>query len=127
MDHGAAVGVASLDRHPERVRGQASGRLVADRPADDAAAERVEDDRAVDLALPGRVLGDVGQPELIRTLSPEDAVDEVVGGRSAGHARHLRAPLRPAIPARCISIATALWPTRIPRPSTSSACTRLAP
>src|SRR4051812_24112781 len=72
MDHRAASGVALLDRHPERVRGQASGWVVADRPADDAAAERVEDDGAVDLALPGRVLGDVGQPELIRTLSPED-------------------------------------------------------
>ena len=32
-----------------------------------------------------------------------------------------------AIPARCISIAIALWPTRIPRPRTSSAWTRLAP
>ena len=40
---------------------------------------------------------------------------------------HFGAPLRPAIPARCISIATALCPTSIPRPSVSSAYTRLAP
>jgi hypothetical protein len=40
MDHRPAGGVASLDRHPERVAAQRGGRVVADRPADHAAAER---------------------------------------------------------------------------------------
>lgn len=85
VDDRAATGVALLDRHPERVARQPCGGVVADRPADDAAAERVEHDRAVDLALPRGVLGDVGQPELVWPLAPKDAVDEVLGGRT-GHA-----------------------------------------
>ena len=66
VDHACRGRLAVLDRHPERVARQRRGRVVADRPADDAAAERVEHDGAVDLALPGRVLGDVGQPQLVR-------------------------------------------------------------
>jgi hypothetical protein len=89
MDHRAADGVALLDRHPERVASQRGGWVVADRPADDAAAERVEHDRAVDLALPGRVFGDVGQPQVVRTAAPELAVDEVFGGRHARNASPL--------------------------------------
>ena len=83
MDHRPADRVALLDRHPERVAGQRRGRVVADRPADDAAAERVEHDRAVDLALAGRVLGDVGQPQLVGPVAAELAVDEILGGRRA--------------------------------------------
>jgi hypothetical protein len=41
--------------------------------------------------------------------------------------RNLRRALRPTIAARCISIATVQRPTLIPRPSTSSAWTRLPP
>jgi len=92
----AAGGLALLDRHPERVCRQAGGRVVADRPADHAAAERVEHDRAVDLALARRVLGDVGHPELVGALAAKDTVDEVLSRRQAGTPRHLRAPLWPA-------------------------------
>jgi hypothetical protein len=41
--------------------------------------------------------------------------------------RHFGRPVTPASPARRISSSTALWPTTIPRPSRSSACTRRAP
>jgi hypothetical protein len=41
--------------------------------------------------------------------------------------RGLRAPESPARLARRINMATALWPTVIPWPSTSSVCTRRAP
>jgi hypothetical protein len=43
----------------------------------------VEHDRAVELALPGRVLGDVGDPQLVGPLASEVAVDEV-GGNGIG-------------------------------------------
>jgi hypothetical protein len=54
MDHGfAASRLALLDRHLERVCREGGGRVLADRPADHTAAERVEHDGAVD--LPSRV------------------------------------------------------------------------
>jgi transposase InsO family protein len=56
-----------------------------------------------------------------------NAIFEYIEVGVLGTPLHLRAPLRPAMPARCISIVTALWPAWIPRPSVSSAYTRLAP
>jgi hypothetical protein len=50
MDHGfAGSRFASLDRHLERVCREDGGRVLADRPADHTAAERVEHDGAVHL------------------------------------------------------------------------------
>ena len=47
--------------------------MAVDRPADDSAGVRVEDDAAVHLPLTGRVLGDVGEPELVRSIPREIA------------------------------------------------------
>ena len=68
-------------------------------------------DGAVDLALTGWVLGDVGQPELVRAARRNCRSTRSSAVARPGTPRHLREPLRPAIPARCISIATALCPT----------------
>ena len=38
-----------------------------------------QDDAAVDLALPGRVLGDVSDPQLVRAVAVEGPLDEVGG------------------------------------------------
>ena len=59
---GVGFGFPVKDRHPESVGDQCRGLSGVDRPADDAAAERVEHDTAVELALTGAVLGDVGDP-----------------------------------------------------------------
>src|SRR5438128_8794907 len=75
--------LSSSTCHPERVARQCRSWVVADRPADHAPAERVENDRAVHLALAGRVLGDVGHPELVGPLANEHAVDEIVSTRGA--------------------------------------------
>jgi hypothetical protein len=58
------------------------GRFAAtvDGPADHSAREEVEHDAAVDLALTGRVLGDVGQPQLVGRRGHEAALDEVLAG-----------------------------------------------
>ena len=59
MDHGfAASRLALLDRNLERVCREGGGRVLADRPADHTAAERVEHDGAVHLALTDRMLRD---------------------------------------------------------------------
>jgi len=52
--------------------------LIRDRPADDAAREGVDHSRQVDLALCGRVLGDIADPEHIRSIDCELAVHEVI-------------------------------------------------
>ena len=76
--------------HPERVGGERGGRVVADRPADHASAVGVENDRAVHLALADRVLGNVGQPQLIRAFPTESAVDQIVRARLARHPSSFR-------------------------------------
>jgi hypothetical protein len=87
VDHRrTASRLALIDRHPKRVAGKSRGRVVADRPADHAAAERVEDDRAVHLALAGGMLGDVGDPKAVGAIADEHAVDEVVRGRRSWQA-----------------------------------------
>jgi hypothetical protein len=52
-------------------------RAGVDRPADHPPGEGVEHYGAVDLALPGRVLGDVGHPKPFRVVTVELALDEV--------------------------------------------------
>ena len=54
----------------------AVGLWLIDR-ADHASAVGVENDRAVHLALAGRVLGNVGQPQLIQAFPTESAVDQI--------------------------------------------------
>jgi hypothetical protein len=53
------------DGHAQRVGGQINLLAGIDGPADDPAGVRVDDDAAVDLALPGGMLGDVGDPQLV--------------------------------------------------------------
>ncbi len=81
-DRGVLTGLnrsTAVHRHPERVGDQRRRRAGVDGPANDPPGVRVEDDRAVHLALPGWVLGDVGDPQLVRRLPPEGAVDQVAG------------------------------------------------
>jgi hypothetical protein len=93
VDHGfTASSPALLDRHPERRWSSAQRSVVSDRPADDAAAERIEHDRAVDLPRAGRMLGDIGQPELVRAVTDEHPVDEMVDRRDTGQPPSSRRP-----------------------------------
>ncbi|HZV27634.1 MAG TPA: hypothetical protein VFG00_15255 [Acidothermaceae bacterium] len=62
MNHETVAVLAALGCHPERVEDEQRRLCAVDRPVDDEAGERVEDDAAVDLALAGGVLGDVGHP-----------------------------------------------------------------
>jgi hypothetical protein len=76
VDHDA-FGLAVLDRHPERVHDEVRRLRRVDRPADHSAGERVEYDRAVHLALPRWVFGDVGQPQPVRFRPGEVAIHEI--------------------------------------------------
>jgi hypothetical protein len=89
-----AIGAIAADcGHAERVGHQDRRLRAFDRPADDEPREGVEDDAAVDLALPCRVLGDVGHPQLVGPVAAKDAADEVQVG-DLGDLRPLREPAR---------------------------------
>ena len=70
--------------------------MVSHRPADDPTAEGIEHDGEIQEAGPGRNVGDVSDPELIRPLGAEVALDQI-GRRSCiaiAHGGH--DPLAPA-------------------------------
>lgn len=56
------------------------------RVADTPSRVDVVDRAQVELALAGRVFGDVGQPQLVRGVGGEPAVDQVVRGRAVPNA-----------------------------------------
>jgi hypothetical protein len=51
-----------LKRHLERRQHELGTQVIGHRPTDDASAKRIENHGTVDLALVGRMLGDVGDP-----------------------------------------------------------------
>ena len=70
--------VASPDGHLQGVDDELGAEMIRDRPADDATREGVDHSRQVDLALCCRVLGDIADPESIRSIDCELAVHEVI-------------------------------------------------
>jgi hypothetical protein len=68
------------ERHVQGVEDELGAQVEAHCPADDAPGEGVEDDGKVEEAGPGRDVGDVGNPELVRPLGPEIPIDQI-GGR----------------------------------------------
>ena len=83
--------VSALGGHSERVEHQRGGLGAVDRPAGHEPGERVQNHAAVDLALVGRVLGDIGDPEGVGTITTEDAPDEIQRC-DLGHASTLGQP-----------------------------------
>ena len=92
MDNRRCAGGSGLARHVQRVVDQRGLAPPVDGPADDPAAEGVEDHTAVDLAFPGRVLGDVGEPKHIGPVDGEISLDQVFFGGLVHQV--LLAPLR---------------------------------
>ena len=102
----------------ERLEHELGAQVRRHRPADDAAAPDIEHDGQVEEARPGRDVGDVGHPELVRAVGREVPIDQIgrglrCRGRGVVVARFLRR-LTPCNPAARISRATRLRPTWIP-------------
>src|SRR5690606_31769278 len=70
--------LACTDCHVQGVDDQGGVLFGVDSPADDLAATSIQHGGAVDLALPGRMLGDVRDPQLVQRETVELAVDQVV-------------------------------------------------
>lgn len=82
---------ATLDRHPQGRDGELRRHPRVDRVADDAVGPDVLHRALIHLAFPGRVLGDIGEPEPVRSARGELAPDEIVA-----HGRSDQAPLATA-------------------------------
>ena len=63
--------------HLEGVEGQIGAQAGGDLPAHDAAGEHVEDEGDVDPAGEGAHIGDIGDPQLVRRVGAELALDQV--------------------------------------------------
>ncbi len=75
------VGSSLSQGHVQRVEHEFCAQVRRHRPAHDLPAPGIEDNRQVQDPRPGRNLGDIGDPQLIRARSPEGALDQV-GGRT---------------------------------------------
>jgi hypothetical protein len=74
---------AACDGHLDGGDHEAGLHAAVDGPADDPVREAVLDGAEVELPLAGAVLGDVGEPQVVRAIRGEVAADElVVRGRA---------------------------------------------
>jgi hypothetical protein len=78
VDHRSGLRPAPPSGHLEGIDDQLGMVVVGNGPAHDAPREDVEDGGAVDLALPGRALGDVGASQLVGPLGGEAALGEII-------------------------------------------------
>src|SRR5712691_11974652 len=73
------TGPTPADRHRQCVADELGPEMVGDAPADDPPAPGVADGGEIEEAGPGREIGDVGDPEAVRTVPPELSLDEIGG------------------------------------------------
>jgi len=81
--NGGVGRVSALDRHPQRRHRELRGHPFVDRVSDDPVRPDVLHGAEIDLALTGRVFGNVGESEAVRAGRGELSLHEVVAdGRS---------------------------------------------
>lgn len=106
----------------ERACHQLEGLGRVDRPASHPTREDVKDGEAIDLALSGRVLGDVGEPELVRGWPVEVPPKQVKRYRPRRLGALRWSPVRDSLISSSTMIEpTVFWPIGFPRPNRSSA------
>jgi hypothetical protein len=84
---------AAVHGHLQRVGDELGAHVLGHRPADDHSAVGVLDGCEVEPAFPGSEVGDVGDPQHVRSVGPERPFDEVIGDTDAGHADRCAAAL----------------------------------
>jgi len=77
------LGLPAPDGHLQGVQGQIGAQRPRGLPADDEAAERVDDQGHIDEAGPGRDIGEVGDPQLVGSLRREVPLHQVGWPRGA--------------------------------------------
>jgi hypothetical protein len=81
----AGVGAAAVNGHRERVDDELGAHVVGHRPANDPPAIGVLNRSQVQPALPGSEIGDVGEPQHVRSARPELPFDQVVSDPDTGN------------------------------------------
>jgi hypothetical protein len=71
------LGLPAPDSHLQRVQGQVGAKRPRGLPADDEAAERVDDEGHVHEAGPSRHIGEIGNPQLVGSLRGEVTIYQV--------------------------------------------------
>ena len=99
MDDCSAGRASVADRHRERVCDQRRGLVAVDRPAHYLFSSERPGQRSSTPSFPGRVLGDVGQPELVRRPASEVTADQV--GRASRTLTRFFRPFRVGSPLSC--------------------------
>ena len=94
-------------------------------PADDPAAEHVEDEGEEDDPLPAAQVGQVGDPQLVGPLGGEVALDEV--GPPSGLGIGPRRPPRLAASLRPLDALAAHQPLHVPAPDELAGATQRLP
>lgn len=74
-----AFGFALLQRHVQRCEHEVCGHAFSHGPAHHAPAPDINDNRQVEEPHPGRHVGHVRHPQLVRTCGVETPVDQVMG------------------------------------------------
>ena len=115
---GGCVGSPGPECLLERVERQVGSQRVRHSPTDDEPGIGVDHQRRVDEARPGGNIGDVGQPQTVRAVRFEAAVDQIGGAcsvLSSGMVVRLVSPLTtPFRPSRRMSRSTVQRATPIP-------------
>ena len=75
------VAVSSPQRHLQRIEGQLGRHRRRGAPADDAAGEHIGDERRERHPGPGRHVGEVDDPQLVRSRCSELALHQIRGTR----------------------------------------------
>lgn len=71
------VGSALVQRHVQGIEHEVGFQVRLHGPADHSVTPRIDDDRQVQEAAPGRDIGDVGDPELVRSVDIEVMFDQI--------------------------------------------------
>lgn len=84
VDQGVSLRLARVKSLLQRVEHEVGMHRAADAPADDAPSKDVDDEGDVDETLPGRDVCEIADPQLVRPLRLELAVDPVKRTRCLG-------------------------------------------
>ena len=68
---------AAVERHVERVKHELCAQMIGHRPTDDTAAVHIQHDSEKQKAAPRRDVGDIRNPELVRSAGCEVAINQV--------------------------------------------------
>ena len=81
---GVTLGLAGVERLFQGIKHEVGPHRPADPPTDDTAGNDVDDEGDIDESLPGRDVGEIGNPQLIWPICLELPIDPIQRTRRLG-------------------------------------------